>query len=230
MAFDVCRCAGRYDHRRRTTLRTANVDGQRATFRNHDEVAITNAGSEHIARRHSQEVVGAHMRVVRGGAVGDVGRAAMSREAGGHECRALDPDVTAMWDAGGNEQLGAAGRTDGPDGATVLVRGDQLAGVRSESRRCHREPALEGWRRAGDRHDPTLAVNGDDRAVLIAQPRNQESMIEPANGIEHDAVEAVDTGEIDEVAGMTLGIDPGDPDRRRGPDREDVVAREVAVR
>src|SRR5207302_11389464 len=54
-------------------------------------------------------------------------------------------------------------------------------------------------------------------------------MIEPANGIEHDAVEAVDTGEIDEVAGMTLGIDPGDPDRRCGPDREDVVAREVTV-
>src|SRR5207247_9187597 len=117
----------------------------------------------------------APMRGVRGSPVGGEGRAAMSREAGGHERRARVPEVTAMWDAGGKEQLGAAGRTDGPDGATVLVRGDQLAGVRSESRRCHREPALEGWRRAGDRHDPTLAVNGDDRAVLIAQPRNQSS-------------------------------------------------------
>src|SRR5256885_4088103 len=54
-------------------------------------------------------------------------------------------------------------------------------------------------------------------------------MIEPANGIEHDAVEAVDTGEIDEVGGMTLRIHPGDTDGRRRPDHEDVVAREVAV-
>src|SRR5438067_8496155 len=54
-------------------------------------------------------------------------------------------------------------------------------------------------------------------------------MIEPANGIEHDAVEAVDTGEIDEVGGMTLRIHPGDTDGRRRPDYEDVVAREVAV-
>src|SRR6059058_3411979 len=54
-------------------------------------------------------------------------------------------------------------------------------------------------------------------------------MIEPANGIEHDAVEAVDTGEIHEVGGMTLRIHPGDTDGRRRPDHEDVVAREVAV-
>src|SRR5438309_2007473 len=149
------------------------------------------------------------MRVVRRSTIRDVGGPAGAKP-GWRKRGALDTDVATMRNARSDDQAGMAGRADGEDRAAGFIRRDQLAAVRAEAGGCDRQSTLQRRGVLGNWNDAAFAIDREDRAVQIVRSGHQQPVVEPANGVEGDAVEAIDAGDVSKVGRVTLRVDARD--------------------